>query len=183
MSAVAGLATTLGDQGVRAMGAKGFEQPVDLAALQTHQRRGVLNAGPAVGQIDHHTQPAELCAAHRNHRHPPSPSAPQPKGRVVPSPSVRPAVIYINFAPKIYYQKSCPPFNVRGLRSLGSRDAVACGPPRTAPSRSGADWWPRPCPYADPARGRTTPPGRPPGCPGRPAPQRRCGRRRRCRRR
>src|SRR6201999_2633057 len=105
VSAVAGLATALGDQGVRAVGAEGVEQPIDLAALQTHQRRCVLNAGPAVGQIDHHAQPAELCAAHRNHRHQPSPSTPKPKGTTVSSQSVRPvtslSVIYIDFAPNI----------------------------------------------------------------------------------
>ena len=60
--------------------------------------RGVLNARPAIGQIDHHTQPAELCAAHRNHRHQPSPSTPKPKGTTVSSQSVRPvtslSVIY-----------------------------------------------------------------------------------------
>jgi hypothetical protein len=36
ISAVAGLATALGDQGVRAAGAEGVEQPIDLPALQTH---------------------------------------------------------------------------------------------------------------------------------------------------
>jgi hypothetical protein len=91
------------------VGAEGVEQPVNLAALQSHQRRGVFNASPAIGQIDHNPQPAELCAAHRNHRHQPSPSAPKPKGTTVSSQSVRPvtslSVIYRYNAPKEDYRK------------------------------------------------------------------------------
>lgn len=109
MGPVAGLATALGDQGVWASGAKGVQQPVDLPTLQTHQRRGVLDARPAVGQIDHNPKPAELCAAHRNHRHPPSPSTPKPKGTTVSSQSVRPvtslSVIYIQKAHNKHYRK------------------------------------------------------------------------------
>ena len=39
MSTVAGLAMAIGDQDVWAMDVEGVEQPLDLAALQTHQRR------------------------------------------------------------------------------------------------------------------------------------------------
>ena len=56
VSTVAGLATALGDNGVRAVGTEGAEQPANLAALQTHQRSSVLNARPAVRQINHHAQ-------------------------------------------------------------------------------------------------------------------------------
>jgi hypothetical protein len=138
VGAVAGLAMALGNQGVRGLSPEGVEQSIDLAALQTHQRRGVLNASPAVGQIDHNPQPAELCAAHRNHRHPPPPSKPQPKGTVVPSQSVRLvtslSVIYIVFAPKEDYRKFT---QVHRCCSLGSNGSLALQKPKLIPLQLG----------------------------------------------